>query len=316
MARAEQPHVAPSRPCAHERDQTLQPLARDLGRHRKLGRQARRRRAVARREDEGVRIREADRLHGAERLLELLLRLAGKADDHVRRERQSGHRGAQPLDAFEILLARVAPQHALQRARGSALHREVHVLADGGHFGERRDDALAEVIRVRAGEPHTPNARHGADASQQVGEVVPPVVVRVHRLAQQHDLAHSFGDDGLGLTHHVLEPPAALRPACGGNDAVGAAIVAATLHGDPCLHAVEPPRREVLVVLLEIERRGNGAFTAPRAVHQRRQRAIAVRPDHERDVSRLLEQRWAEPLRHAARHAHDAVRLHVPLQLT
>ena len=109
---------------------------------------------------------------------------------------------------------------------------------------------------------------------------------------------------------------AALGAARGGHDAVRAAIVAAALHGNPRLHLVEPARREVLVVLLEIE--ASSRWRARRAARRRRarQRAIAVRPDDERHVLRLLEQLRSEPLRHAAGDAHDGVRLHVPLQLT
>ena len=55
-------------------------------------------------------------------------------------------------DALEIALARVAPQHALEHARRPRLHRQVHVLAHGVRLGHRGNDAIAEVVRMRARE--------------------------------------------------------------------------------------------------------------------------------------------------------------------
>ena len=69
-------------------------------------------------------------------------------------------------------------------------------------------------------------------------------------------------------------------------------------------------------MLLEIERRRDGALTASRTIDERGQRAIAVGPDDEAHVLRLLEQLRPESLRHAPGHAHDRVGLHVPLELT
>ena len=46
-------------------------------------------------------------------------------------------RRAPPL---EVVLAGVAPQHALQHGVDAALHRQVHVLAHRRGLGHRRDD--------------------------------------------------------------------------------------------------------------------------------------------------------------------------------
>ena len=69
-------------------------------------------------------------------------------------------------------------------------------------------------------------------------------------------------------------------------------------------------------MLLEVERRRDGALAASRAVDERGQRPIAVGPDDEAHVLRFLEQLRPEALRHAPGHAHDRVGLHVPLELT
>ena len=155
------------------------------------------------------------------------------------------------------------------------------MLADSRHFSHCRDDASTEVVGMRTGEAQPLHTRHGADVPQQVSEIVRAVVVRIHRLAQQHHLAHAFCHHVRGFAHHVMQLAAALGAARGGDDAIGAAIIAAALHRDPCLDLVEPPRREVLVVLLEVERGGDGLAPSPRTVDELRQRAIAVRADDE-----------------------------------
>jgi hypothetical protein len=66
----------------------------------------------------------------------------------------------------------------------------VDVLAHLRRLGHGGDDALGEVVRVRAGEPHAPDPLHRPDRAQEVGEVVRAIGVAVDRLAQERD----FGD--------------------------------------------------------------------------------------------------------------------------
>ena len=316
MARAEEPHVPPAGSGAHRLHERLQAGTGHVGGNAQLPGQPRGRRAVARREDEGVGVGEADLAHGAQRLVEFLVRLAGEADDDVGGERHTRNRPANAVDAVEVAFARVAAQHALEHARRPALHRQVHVLADGRHLGHRLNDAVAEVVGVRARVAHAADARHRPHSAEKVGEVVRAVGVGVDRLPEQHDLAHPRVDDLARLAHHFVEPAAALGAARRGDDAVGAPVVAAALHGDPRLDLVEPSGGEVLVVFFEVEARGDRLLAAPRAVHELRQGTIAVRTDDERDVPRLFQQQGTEALGHAARDSHDAVLRHVPLELT
>ena len=116
-----------------------------------------------------------------------------------------GIAGAQLRHAVEIPLARVAAQHALEHARRSRLHRQMNVLADRVHLGDGRDDAIREVVRVRTGEANPANAVDGADRAKQVGEIELAVVIRVHRLAEQHDFRHALGDDRFHLAHDVRQ---------------------------------------------------------------------------------------------------------------
>ena len=65
-----------------------------------------------------------------------------------------------------------------------------------------------EVVRVRAREAQPSNAVDAADRAKQIGEIELAVVIRVHRLAEQHDFGHSLGDDR-------LRPRARRRPSAG-----------------------------------------------------------------------------------------------------
>ena len=69
-------------------------------------------------------------------------------------------------------------------------------------------------------------------------------------------------------------------------------------------------------MLLEVEGGLDRPLPRPRAVHEVRERPVAVRPDDEAHVPRLLQELRAESLRHASRHPDDRLRLHVALELT
>src|SRR5262249_53513850 len=159
------------------------------------------------------------------------------------------------------------------------------------------------------------DAGYPADRADQIREVELAVMIRVHGLPEQHDLGHAFADDLVHLADDVCQTTTTLGTARGWDDAVRASIVASPLDGDPRFDSVEAPRLKVLVMLLEIERRGDRALAAPRAVDERRQRAIAVGSDHDAHVARLLQQLRSETLRHASGDADDRARLHVAFEL-
>ncbi len=190
------------------------------------------------------------------------------------------------------------------------------VLAHGGRVGHRRHHPVAEVVRVWARESHAANTRDRSDRPQQVREVVLAVVIRVDRLPKERDLRDARRGDLARLPHHVGQSAAPLGATRHRNDAVGALVIAPALHGDPGPHAVEPARREVLVVLLEVELHTRHALTAARSLDERGKRAVAVRPDHQVHVPRPREQLRSEPLRHAPRDAEHRVGPHVALELS
>ncbi len=129
-------------------DQSLHPLA--LHGMRKLVAELRRLGAAARREDERERGVVANLLDHVERLLEVLLGLAGEADDDVRRDGAVGHVLADERHTVQVALLVVGAAHALEDRARSRLQRQVDVLAYGREVCMRADDVLAHVLRVRA----------------------------------------------------------------------------------------------------------------------------------------------------------------------
>src|SRR5207253_1807147 len=136
-------------------------------------------------------------LDGAQRIREIFFRLPRKSDDDVGGEGQIGYRRAQFVDALEVALSRVPPQHALEGARRSRLHGQVHMLAYHFRLCQSADDAPAEIVRVRARESQSLQARYSTDRAQEIGEIVLAVEIRVHRLPEKYDLGNSRGNNCL-----------------------------------------------------------------------------------------------------------------------
>ena len=175
----------------HDGDEPLDPLVlhlvRNLVRHRgRLG-------SLPRRIDEGERAVVAHLLDDLERLAEVVLGLAGEADDDVRREREVGDRRAQLLGEPDVALARVRSAHRFEDPRRSGLQRKMGVLADGRALRHRLDHRTAEVLGVRRREADPLDPVDGVAGAEQVAELaVRARAPRVDVLAEQRDLAHAF----------------------------------------------------------------------------------------------------------------------------
>src|SRR3954463_4097967 len=160
----------------------------------------------------------------------------------------------------------------------------MYVLAECLGLGHCADDTLTEVIGMRAGEPKAADSSHRTDSAQQIGEIVGAVVIRIHRLAEQHHFRDSGGDHRLGFANYFRQLTTALGSTSRWHNAVGALVIAAALDRDPRFHPIEASRTEILIVLLEIEVHRGRAHADSRALDQRRKLAIAVRTDDEADV--------------------------------
>ena len=123
--------------------QPLEPLGGDLGGHElvdPLGRLGAGPGAV----DERVGAVVAGLGHHLERALEVVVGLAGEADDDVGRHGQVGHRRPGGGQALEVALGRVAAVHGGQHPVAARLERQVQVLAHG-----RASSAIAAIVSGR-----------------------------------------------------------------------------------------------------------------------------------------------------------------------
>ncbi len=204
--------------------------------------------AGPRREDERVRVVVLGGGSDLERPLEVVVGLAGEADDDVGAHGQVVDRGASLAESLEVPVGRVAAVHQRQHAIAARLQRVVQVLAHRRCGRHRREGVGTHVLGVGAGVADAADARHRAHLAQQFGEqrTQPGLVVAllarrqlqvasvaVHVLAEQRHLRDPVGGELAHLGHHVVERPTDLGAAHGGDDAERAVVVAADLDGDP-----------------------------------------------------------------------------------
>src|SRR4051812_32521236 len=138
----------------------------------------------------------------------------------------------------------------------------MHMLTHGIRFSHRSNYPIAEVIGMRARETQALHSIDSPNRAQQVGEVVRSIRVRIHGLSKQHDFRHSVSHNLTCLANNFVEIAAALGSARSRDDAIRAAIIASALNGNPCLHLVESPWLEILVVFFEIKISCSRANTA------------------------------------------------------
>ena len=86
------------------------------------------------------------------RLFKIFLRLAGKADDDVRRDADVWFRLPKFFDDGEKFFARVATVHELEQAVAAALQRNVRALDELGQSRVSLDEIVAVTFRMRRGE--------------------------------------------------------------------------------------------------------------------------------------------------------------------
>ena len=204
---------------------------------RNLIRQGRRRGAGADTVLERIRLGESDVFGQPQCGPEVRLRLAGKADDEIRRQGDIGPRAAQAVHQPPVSVARVAAVHGGQHAVRPRLHRQVQIRHKLGHVPVRRDQFVVHVGGVRRGVAdavHSLDSRHRPDQTPQ--SPFAPVrrcpVVTIDVLAEQGDFPHAGGGQAAGLGQNIGHGTRVLGPACIRHHAESAELVAALLHGE------------------------------------------------------------------------------------
>ena len=231
--------------------------------------------------------------------LEVGLGLAGEADDDVGGQCEFSNRRPQAIHHPLVFAERVGAVHRRQHRIRRRLEREVDLRHHLAALGHRRDHAVAHVARVGRGVADALEPVDLLGRPQQIGEIVGPVMIGVHGLAQEHHFAETLRDRRPYLTYQIGERQAALAAARIGNDAVGAELVAAALDRDPRAHPRPASGLEVAVGLVAVEP-GVRDRLAGRAREQLGKRPVAVGADHQVEHARLIEQLGTQMLGHAS----------------
>ena len=234
---------------------------------------------------------------------EVVVGLAGEADDDVGRHGEVGHDAAGLGEAGEVALGRVAAVHRGEHAIGAGLQRVVQLRAHGRRLGHRGERLGPHVLGVRRREADPADAVDGADGAQQIGEQRPHAgvgvavatggqlqvaAVAVDVLAEQRDLGDAGRRQLADLADDLVERPGDLDAAHGRHDAEGAAVVAADLDRDPRvvrrLADGRQRRREHGVVVEDggVEDLGDRAAAAGRRAAARRRGARCGCPSRRR----------------------------------
>ena len=227
----------------------------------------------------------------------------------------SGAHRAQPPHPGLVFQRRIAALHEREHAVGAALHRQVQVVGELRHVGERLDQAVVELERVRGGEADALDARHARHVVDERRQIEARAVshraaVGVDVLAEQRDLAHALGGELPHLLEHRVEAAADFLAARVGHDAE-AAVLAAAFHdrdeGARALQRAAAGRWSNFSI--------SGKLTSTTARPVRRRSAIIcgqpvqrLRAEHQVDERRALGDRLALLAGDAAAHADQHAR--------
>ncbi len=251
---------------------------------------------------------ETDLAHERERCREIVVALAGKADDEIGGERDIRPRRAQAIDDAAIIVDRMAAIHRLEHAVRARLHRQMqerHQLFD---IAMRLDQLVVHIARMRGRvaqplEPRQLGERANEPAEAPHCAIDAVAVIGVDVLAQERDLARARGDEPLGFGDHRRGGAREFGAARIGHDAEGAEFIAAFLHREESRDRL---RRGALRQVVEF-RLGREFGIEDRAAAARelrdhfRQAVIGLRSEHEIDKRRARENLFAFGLRDAAR---------------
>ena len=150
-----------------------------------------------------------------ERVLEVLLGLAGEPDDQIGGDCGMRDGGAHLLEDRQVAVGAVRAAHGPQHPVRTRLHRHMKGRADIRCLRHRLDDVVGELGRVRRGEPHPLEPVDPPACAQQLRErptvawllgVGERNAVGVDVLTEKRHLEDALVDEGLDLGQHVTGP--------------------------------------------------------------------------------------------------------------
>ena len=183
-------------------------------------------------------LRHTRRSEHAARLLERLLVLGRKADDHVGRQVEVRER----LESPEVGRGRVAPTHCAQHPVVARLQRNVQVPGDGRCLPQRPHELFAHVVDLDRRQAQTLEARRRADLAHEPRQRVAALTIAeaAEVDAREHDLAMALLDPLDDLPQDRAGAAASRRPAHERDHAEFAREAAPVLDADKGADTVEP----------------------------------------------------------------------------
>ena len=173
-------------------------------------------------------------VHQIERAREHLLGLGREAGDDVGAEHHVGPQPPHRVAERDGVGARMPPLHALEDQVVAGLQRQMQMRHQPRLVGERVEQIAVGLDRIDRGQPQPLKLRHVLEdllhqrAEPRRARQVRAVAGDVD--AGEHDLAIAALDQPAHLRHHLAHRHRARIAAAEGNDAEGAAVVAAVLH--------------------------------------------------------------------------------------
>ena len=190
---------------------------------------------------------EAALFHQLYRLLEVLVRLAAKANNKIARHGITRDGFTNPLHHVAVILDRVAALHALQHDIRTALQWNVQVRRNLRQIADRLQQLVAHILGIVRHELQALDAVNLLQLVQQIGEprrrAALDVLVAVYGLAEQRDLFAALICQDAGFVINLLGRSALFRSARRRDDAVGAELVATDLDAQIRLKRSRAHRR-------------------------------------------------------------------------
>ena len=172
------------------------------------------------------------------RLFEIFIRFAHESADDVCRNRVVRIMATQLFDDSHELFHVVLAAHLLEDGVGTALERDVRVMANFRVVQKNVDEFVRIVARMRACKADALDAADFGDLRQKRREVFSGCLVGVYRLAKQHHFANALVGGSADFGENVVCFAVFLGTAEVRHDTVAATLVATALDGDECAEVV------------------------------------------------------------------------------
>ena len=257
----------------------------------------------------------ADLPHHIQGVLKVLLCLAGETDDDIRGDGDFRDFIPDPPYQREVGFLGVMPVHPFKDPAAPGLQRQMNVPADLGLVSHDLYQIVGQVLRM---------GRHETDPLQALDPAGPPekvrkahrdlqcLPVRIHVLAEEHDLLYAVLYQSPDLREDVLRFPAPLPSSDIGDDAVSAEIVASVGDIHPGLEAQLPLHRHMVgVVVRPLLRVDDPVLFRQTAVEKLREAPKVVGPEDQvhKAVACPYPDHLVRFLHHAAADADQHVRM-------